>query len=139
MEQEEASRKEAAQLKAKQEEASRKEAAQLKAKLAERLNLAKASEKINPKTALTYYQEVVDLAPDSPEAKGVIGKIEDLKRRVEAQLNATLNQKMGLAKGVEKTNPKAAIRYYEEVIDLAPDSSQAKAATERIGMLRKRQ
>jgi hypothetical protein len=59
------------------------------------------------------------------------------RRQQEAQLINKLDQNLRLGKVLEKSNTKAALQYYKEVVDLAPKSSQAKAATERIKALSK--
>ena len=60
---------------------------------------------------------------------------EESRRRQEAQLISKLDQKLKLGKSLEKSNSKAAIQYYKDVIALAPDSPQAKTATDRIRVL----
>lgn len=62
-------------------------------------------------------------------------KEEENRRRQEAQLNDKLEQKLRLGKALERRNAKAALQYFKEVVKLAPDTAQAKSATERMTAL----
>lgn len=73
---------------------------------------------------------------EAAEHEERINQTEERERhRQAAELDPKLARKLKLGKALEVINPRAALDYYREVIELAPDSSRAKTARERIKAL----
>jgi hypothetical protein len=58
-------------------------------------------------------------------------------KRLESERQSQIEQKFNLGQALEKTNQKGALKYYEEVVKLNPESPLAKKAKARIKALSK--
>jgi len=93
-----------------------------------------------PKSADEIAREQEDQGRDAARREEEFRRQEEARRgRQAAQLRARLDQKLRLARALERRNTKAALQYYKEIVELGPGLPQAKAAAERIRALAPRE